>query len=52
VACGRIAARQPRTHCAPAHRHLSLLSVLVWVDFASMLRMVLRLRGAEKSKKI
>ena len=47
LARGRIAARQPRTHCAPAHRHLSL----VWVDFVSMLRMVLRLRSAEKSKK-
>jgi hypothetical protein len=46
VACGRIAVRQPRTHCAPAHRHLSL----VWVDFVSMLRMVLRLRSTEKSK--
>ena len=32
---------------APAHRHLSL----VWVDFVSMLRMMLRLRSAEKSKK-
>jgi hypothetical protein len=47
VAFGRITARLPRTHCAPAHRHLSL----VWVDFVSMLRMVLRLRSAEKSKK-
>jgi hypothetical protein len=48
---GRIAARQPRIHCASAHRHLSLVPALVWVDFASMLRMVLRLRGAEKSEK-
>jgi hypothetical protein len=40
VACGRIAARQPRTRCAPAHLHLSLLSALVWIDFSSVLRMV------------
>jgi hypothetical protein len=52
VARGRIAARAPRTHCAPAHRPLSLLSALVWVNFVSVLRMVLRLRGTEKSKKI
>jgi len=41
----------PRTHCAHPHRHLSLLSALVWVDFASMLPVVLLMRGAEKSKK-
>jgi hypothetical protein len=50
VACGRLTARQPRTHCAPPQRHLSLLPALVWVDFASMLRMVLLMRSAEIEK--
>jgi hypothetical protein len=52
VARGRIAARQPRTHCAPAHRLLSLLSALVWVNFASVLPVVLPMRSAKKMKNI
>jgi hypothetical protein len=51
VARGRIAARQPRTHCAPRAPSSLLLSPLVRVNFVSVLRMVLRLRSAEKSKK-
>jgi len=48
---GRIAARQPRTRRAPAHRHLPLLPGLVWMNFASLLLMVLLMRSAKKMKK-
>jgi hypothetical protein len=51
--CGvRAGRRPPAAPIARAHRHLSLVSAFVWVDFASMLLVVLPMRSAKKMKNI
>ena len=50
--CGARAHRRPRTYCAPAHRHLSLLPAGMLMGSPPMLLYVLRMGGVKKSKNI